>query len=157
MADSAVVSLVGLPTPYAVTGGGAYCTGDTGRQIGMAHTDTAITYSLYLNGNLVSGPLAGTGAAINFGTFTQGGVYTAKAPNSVGCDTEQFTTLWNSAQEGGGGRCPCGAVCSSVNNKVDASGAGDLTSSCLREALTLSTPPPPNLAPLFFAVRLSYL
>jgi gliding motility-associated-like protein len=93
MADSAVISLVGLPTPYAVTGGGAYCTGDTGRQIGMAHTDTATTYSLYLLGNLVAGPIAGTGGPINFGTFTAAGVYTAKATNIVGCDTVMANTV----------------------------------------------------------------
>jgi gliding motility-associated-like protein len=93
MADSAVVTLVGLPTPYTVTGGGAYCTGDTGRQIGMAQTDTAISYSLYLNGLVVSGLLAGTGRPINFGTFTAGGVYTARGFNSVGCDTVMNNTV----------------------------------------------------------------
>jgi gliding motility-associated-like protein len=93
MADSAVVKLVGLPTPYPVTGGGAYCIGDTGRQIGMARTDTATTYSLYTSGNLVAGPIAGTGGPINFGTFTQAGVYTAKATNIVGCDTVMANTV----------------------------------------------------------------
>ena len=93
MADSAVVSLVSLPTPYAVTGGGSYCIGDTGRQIGMAHTDTATTYSLYTGGLLVAGPLAGTGGPINFGTFTLGGVYNAIATNSVGCDTSMANTV----------------------------------------------------------------
>ena len=93
MADSAVISVVNLPTPYRVTGGGAYCTGDTGRQIGMAHTDTAINYTLYVGGVLVAGPIAGTGGPINFGTFTLAGVYTAKGTNVVGCDTVMLNTV----------------------------------------------------------------
>ncbi|MBS1596240.1 MAG: gliding motility-associated C-terminal domain-containing protein [Bacteroidetes bacterium] len=87
MTDSAVITLVVLPNAYTVTGGGSYCTGDSGRVIGLSNSDVGVTYSLYTGGVLVAGPIAGTGAPLTFGTFTLAGSYSAIATNIAGCDT----------------------------------------------------------------------
>ncbi len=87
MTDSAVITLVVLPNAYTVTGGGSYCTGDSGRVIGLSNSDVGVTYSLYTGGVLVAGPIAGTGSALTFGTFTLAGSYNAIATNIAGCDT----------------------------------------------------------------------
>ena len=87
MLDSVTISLIALPNAYTVTGGGSYCAGDSGRQIGLSGSDVSVTYSLYTAGVLAAGPIAGTGGPISFGTFTIAGSYNAIATNIAGCDT----------------------------------------------------------------------
>jgi len=88
MAGSAVVSILPLPTPFSVTGGGPYCSGSTGVHIGMSNTNTGINYQLYRGSALVGGYHAGTGASIDFGLETIAGTYTVIATNAVtGCNS----------------------------------------------------------------------
>jgi hypothetical protein len=88
MAGSAVVSILPLPTPFSVTGGGPYCSGSTGVHIGMSNTNTGINYQLYRGSALVGGYHAGTGASIDFGLETIAGTYTVIATSAVtGCNS----------------------------------------------------------------------
>ena len=68
---------------YDITGGGGYCTGTAGAAIGLAGSDTGVTYQLQNTGNInVGTPVAGTGAAITFG-LQPVGVYTVLATKNT--------------------------------------------------------------------------
>jgi gliding motility-associated-like protein len=71
------------PTPiiYDVTGGGSYCAGGQGVEIGLSASETGISYVVYRNNNNTGQVVDGNGDAINFGIFTQEGQYTVKAIN----------------------------------------------------------------------------
>ena len=87
MTDSATVSLNPLPAAFTVTGGGNYCTGGTGVNVGLSGTATGISYQLKLGSASVFAPVAGTGSAINFGLVTATGTYTVTATNTAtGCN-----------------------------------------------------------------------
>lgn len=70
------------PTAYAVTGGGAYCSGGTGVAVGLANSQSGISYQLKLGGVDTGSPVAGTGSAISFGPQTTVGTYTVEATNA---------------------------------------------------------------------------
>jgi len=80
--STAVVSINSLPAVYTVTGGGGYCTGGTGFHIGLMGSDAGVNYQLYLSGSPVGGPVAGTGAPLDFGIMTAGGSYTVTGTNT---------------------------------------------------------------------------
>ena len=85
MAGSAVIGINPLPSAFSVTGGGNFCPGGTGVNIGVSGSNTGVTYKLY-NGSTLAGTLAGTGSAINFGLETTAGAYTVIASNNTtGC------------------------------------------------------------------------
>ncbi|WP_026711804.1 beta strand repeat-containing protein [Flavobacterium filum] len=71
------------PTAFNVTGGGTVCVGGSGTLVGLSGSQTGISYQLKLNGNDVGSPVAGTGAALSFGTQTALGTYTVVAINSA--------------------------------------------------------------------------
>ncbi|RXM45725.1 hypothetical protein BOW57_03800, partial [Flavobacterium sp. YO64] len=71
-----------LPTAYAVTGGGTYCTGGTGFAVGLSNSDSGVSYQLQLGGANNGTPVIGTGTAISFGTKTAAGTYTVVATNT---------------------------------------------------------------------------
>ncbi|MES2702488.1 MAG: Ig-like domain-containing protein [Bacteroidota bacterium] len=87
MAGSATISINAMPAVYAVTGGGSYCPGGSGLNIGTSNSATGINYQLYNGASAVGSPVAGaTGAGINFGTFTATGTYSVMATNATtGC------------------------------------------------------------------------
>ncbi|MES2704913.1 MAG: T9SS type A sorting domain-containing protein [Bacteroidota bacterium] len=86
MTGSTVVSINALPVVYTVTGGGSYCAGGAGLPVGLSNSEAGINYQLFRSGTPVGGVVAGTGTAINFGTFAAAGVYTVSATNAVtGC------------------------------------------------------------------------
>ncbi|WP_445454032.1 T9SS sorting signal type C domain-containing protein [Flavobacterium sp. 25HG05S-40] len=70
------------PTAYAVTGGGAYCSGGSGVVVGLANSQLNITYQLKIGGVDTGSPVAGTGSAISFGPQTAVGTYTVEATNA---------------------------------------------------------------------------
>ncbi len=83
MTGTATISINPAPTVYTVTGGGNYCAGSTGVDIILNGSNSGINYQLY-NGSLaVGGPVAGTGAALNFGTYTTSGTYVIVASNGT--------------------------------------------------------------------------
>jgi hypothetical protein len=71
-----MVAVNPLPAAYAVTGGGSYCTGGSGVDVGLAGSSVGVNYQLLLGGMPVGLPIAGTGAALDFGFQTAAGVYT---------------------------------------------------------------------------------
>ncbi len=75
-----------LPSLFTVTGGGAFCTGGTGVHIGLSGSTAGVLYQLYVGGVIVGLPVAGTGAALDFGIQTTAGIYTVIATNATtGC------------------------------------------------------------------------
>ncbi|WP_202700458.1 LamG-like jellyroll fold domain-containing protein [Flavobacterium sp. UGB4466] len=72
------------PTPYNVTGaGGAFCSSNAGSSIGLSNSQTNCRYQLVRGNVAVGSPITGTGAAINFGTFNNTGLYTVMATNTT--------------------------------------------------------------------------
>ena len=63
-------------TNYTVTGGGGYCPGSPGANVGLSGSVVGINYQLYNNGIAEGSPVAGTGSAIDFGPQGVGGPYT---------------------------------------------------------------------------------
>lgn len=83
---SRTITVNSLPTLFNMTGGGSYCAGGPGVHIGLSGSQTGVNYQLRLNGNPVGAPVAGTGAALDFGIFTAPGIYTVVATStSTGC------------------------------------------------------------------------
>ncbi len=71
-----------LPSVYATTGGGNYCSGTGGVHIGTGGTDAGVTYKLY-NATTPEGSLAGAGGSGDFGLETAAGVYKVVAINTA--------------------------------------------------------------------------
>ena len=87
MAGNVTVGTYPLPVVYAVTGGGHYCNGGTGVNVGVANSEAGVNYQLYYGAASTGSAVAGTGAAVSFGLQTMAGVYTVKAINATtGCN-----------------------------------------------------------------------
>ena len=86
MNDSAIITIIPLPTAFLVTGGGSYPAGGPGKKIGLAHGDSGVTYQLYCDNLPVGSPIAGTETEIDFGLQTTEGTYTVGATDqTTGC------------------------------------------------------------------------
>lgn len=86
MFSSVAVNILPMPTVYSVTGGGGYCTGAAGANVGLSGSTFGVNYQLYLGASPVGSPVAGTGSAISFGPQATAGIYTVVATNaSSGC------------------------------------------------------------------------
>ncbi len=81
MSGSSVINIT--PTTYSVTGGTA-CSA-TGVAIGLSNSQSGISYQLYRGASTVGSPVAGTGSALSFGTFTTTGTYKILADGGAGC------------------------------------------------------------------------
>ena len=89
MNGSVNVNAVTAPDEYAVTGGGNYCAGGAGKSIGLAASDTGVTYQLWNGSTMVGSAIAGTGSALDFGIKSAVGTYTVKGINTIaGCTTD---------------------------------------------------------------------
>lgn len=122
MAGSATITIIALPNAFAVTGGGGYCAGGNGVAVGLANTQSGVSYQLYRNGVAVGTALSGTGAAISYGLQTVAGTYTVRATAGTGCTsnmTGAVTVTVNPAPvvftTGGGGSYCTGAAGVAVN------------------------------------------
>jgi len=81
MAGSATITIDPLPIPYNVTGGGNYCAGGAGIDLGLDFSTPGVNYQLYIGGIASGSPIAGTGVALDFGYHTAAGTYTVAATN----------------------------------------------------------------------------
>ncbi|HCT30065.1 MAG TPA: hypothetical protein DIW31_04905 [Bacteroidales bacterium] len=80
------VTVNALPTVYAVTGGGTYCSGGAGVIVGLNGSQTGVNYQLKLGTGNVGSPVSGSGSGISFGNVTGAGTYTVLATNATtGC------------------------------------------------------------------------
>lgn len=76
---------------FNVTGGGDYCDGGPGVEVGLSGSETGVSYQLYLNGFPFGDPVPGTGSAISFGLQTAVGTYTVLAiRNSTECEKQMM-------------------------------------------------------------------
>ncbi|MCD6011438.1 MAG: C-terminal target protein [Flavipsychrobacter sp.] len=123
---SKAVTINPLPAVYKMTGGGRYCGYDTatGVHIGMEMTDIGTEYYLYDPASVTVATVTGTGGPVDFGKFTDAGLYSASAKNiTTGCTNlmDSVTTLTGLQVEvykvdlptphnmtGGGGYCISG-------------------------------------------------
>jgi hypothetical protein len=72
------------PAIYSVSGSGSYCAGGSGRAVGIANSQTGVTYTLYKDGAAQTPTVAGTtGSAITFGSQTSG-TYTVTGTHAGG-------------------------------------------------------------------------
>ena len=85
MTGSATVSILPLPTVYNVTGGGNYCIGGTGVNVGLSNSATGVLYQLFDASAPMGTPVPGTGSAISFGLQTITGSYTVIASSGTSC------------------------------------------------------------------------
>lgn len=84
MAGSATVLQHPGPRVYAVSGGGSYCAGGTGVHVMLSGSEVSgITYQVYKDMLPVGTFYAGTGIALDLGTFTDAGVYKIVAANTT--------------------------------------------------------------------------
>jgi len=84
MTGSVSVSINPSPALYTLSGGGDYCAGGTGVNIGLSNTDSGINYQLYLSGTVVSSYTCSTSGGCGshtFGPETVAGTYTIVATN----------------------------------------------------------------------------
>ena len=118
MSGSAVVVVNPVPAPFTVNGGGPYCLGGTGVHVGMLGSTTGVNYQVYISGSPIGTPVAGTGAAIDFGLSTSLGSYTVVATNPItSCVAtmpgapvvSNYAPLTSHNITGGGSFCPAGA------------------------------------------------
>jgi hypothetical protein len=118
MNDSAVITINPLPLVFNVTGGGGYCLGGTGVNVGLDSSIVGIDYHLYRGSTAVGSAFAGTGAPFSFGLQTVAGTYTVMATNATTTCTKDMsgtaTVSINALPDvfnvtGGGSYCAGGA------------------------------------------------
>jgi uncharacterized delta-60 repeat protein len=71
------------PSAFTVTGGGNFCVGGSGVEVGLDGSQTGVTYRLYRDGGAIGTAMEGTGSAFSFGTFTLPGNYTVQATSGT--------------------------------------------------------------------------
>ncbi len=76
MTGSATVTVNPLPAAFTVTGGGGYCAGGTGADVGLGGSVTGVSYQLFTGGTPIGAAQAGTASAIDFGLQVTAGIYT---------------------------------------------------------------------------------
>lgn len=72
------------PFPFNVTGGGIYCSGGAGVDVGIDGSETDATYELFLDNVSTGIILQGTGNPLSFGSQTAVGAYTVVGTNAFG-------------------------------------------------------------------------
>jgi gliding motility-associated-like protein len=93
MNGSALVIANPLPNNYAITGGGEHCFGSIGSPIGLSNSQANVNYELYNNDVSTGIVMDGTGNALDFGLFTDEGIYTIIGTNpSTTCSKQMDGT-----------------------------------------------------------------
>lgn len=117
-----------VPAVYAVTGGGADC---SGVEVGLSGSEVGVEYRLSTNGIFSGITVAGTGSAISFGTLTKSGLCSVIASNVLSTAKLAMngtaTVTINQAPAITSGPTPASvtkSVGESVSFSITASGAG---------------------------------
>jgi len=82
ISGSATITVNALPTVYAVSGGGTFCSGSSA-SISLAGSQTGVNYQLKINGTNSGSAVAGTNAALTWTNQTTAGAYTIVATNAT--------------------------------------------------------------------------
>ena len=77
------VTINPLPSQYTVTGGGTFCSTQSGVAVGLSGSQTGVSYQLKKDGVDTGSPVSGSGTAITFGNQTAAGTYTVLAKNTT--------------------------------------------------------------------------
>jgi len=85
--DTITIQVGSTPSVFSLSEGGAFCPNETGVEIGLTASETGVNYQLFLEPNQLVTTLVGTGQSLDFGYFTQQGIYTATAMGNNGCIT----------------------------------------------------------------------
>jgi len=131
MTGSSTITVNPAPTAYSVNGGGNYCPGGTGVNVGLSGSASGITYQLVFGATPVGTGVGGvSGTAISFGLQTAPGTYTVVASDDItGCTNSMtgYTTVGLNplpttySVTGGGNYCAGG---SGVHIGLSSSAAG---------------------------------
>ncbi len=84
MSGTVSIAVNPLPSVYTVSapgGGSSFCAGGSGIHVTLSYSDIGVNYQLYIGASMVGGPVAGSGAMIDFGPQFAAGTYTVKATN----------------------------------------------------------------------------
>jgi uncharacterized delta-60 repeat protein len=65
------------PVQFDLTGEGNYCEGSEGAELILSGSETGVDYELYLGNDPTGIVMPGTGSPLNFGYFTEQGIYSA--------------------------------------------------------------------------------
>ncbi len=85
MSGTETITVNPLPTAFAVTGGGTYCSGAAGMSVDLANSIVGVTYQLFYMG-MPDSIMAGTGSALAFGVRSGVGSYNVIATDdATGC------------------------------------------------------------------------
>ena len=92
--SSVAVTVNPLPNQFVLTGGGSYCIGGAGVSVGIAGSQSGVTYQLYCNSSSVGTPILGNGGSLSFGNQTLAGSYTVVATRvSTGCSLDMGSSV----------------------------------------------------------------
>ena len=80
------------PGTFSVTGGGSYCLGGTGVQVGLSGSEIGVNYQLLKDALPLGSPIPGTGAPLSFG-LQIAGTYTVTGTNGTGSSTMAGSTI----------------------------------------------------------------
>lgn len=85
-------TLTHQPEVFPLISGGGYCTGQSGYEIKLVDSETAVEYQLYKDGTANGSPLPGTGSMLSFGLQPVGS-YTVTAANGMCTASMQGTSV----------------------------------------------------------------
>ncbi|MCB0545481.1 MAG: hypothetical protein KDC70_18285, partial [Saprospiraceae bacterium] len=90
-------TVLASPALFNVTGGGSYCSGGPGVEVGLSGSEIDAQYDLYRDGNLV-GTFFGTGSPLSFGQQTAAGTYLVVGILNIVCQKVMSGTVNVSVQ-----------------------------------------------------------
>ncbi len=112
------------PTAFTVTGGGSFCPGGSGVPVGLANSQTGVSYQLFAGAGADGTPVAGTtGSPVSFGNKSAAATYTVVATNATTACTQNMTgnaivSLYP---------VPVSSVTASTNISCNGAGDGSIT------------------------------
>lgn len=116
MTGAAIISINPIPSAFTITGGGRFCLGAAGVDIGTNGSNLNTSYILYRNNLPITDSLPGTGSAMSFGKQLIAGIYKISSFDNNGCQLtvqDSVSIIIDSLPKtfqvnGGGGFCSGG-------------------------------------------------
>ena len=82
------------PEVFNLTGGGTFCEGETGVEVGLDGSETGVTYQLFKEDQPEGTSITGTGGPISFGLISEPGEYSSVGFNpTTQCDIDMANTV----------------------------------------------------------------